>query len=184
VACRTIGDGLLIVSADTYWLSNEGLRQEPQAQLLSWAIGPSSRVLFDETHFGIQQRRGIAGLARQYGLHGFGAALAVLALLFTWRSAARLVPPPPPVQTAPDTVAGRAAHSALEDLFGRHLPEARLLEHCVRCWSRTNTLPKHAAARTLERLQDRLRAHAATRGRHRQLAACYRDLCEIVARKE
>jgi hypothetical protein len=84
VACRRVGKGLLVLAADSYLFSNEGLRQCVQPEFLSWAIGPADRVLFDETHFGIEHRRGVMALARRYGLHGFFAALAVLALLVIW----------------------------------------------------------------------------------------------------
>lgn len=184
VAQRRLGQGTLVLVADSYLLSNEGLRDSVQPAFLSWLIGPAQRVLFDETHFGIERQRGIMLLVRQYGLHGVVAALAVLALLFVWQSSVRLVPLPPAAATADATVTGRAADSALRDLLRRHLRAEQLPAACVLAWSGTASVPQERLQRQLARLHERIRVYDAAPRRQRDAVACYRDLCEIVARKE
>jgi hypothetical protein len=184
VAYRRLGQGLVVLAADSYLFSNEGLRQCPQPEFLSWVIGPATHILFDETHFGIQHRRGIMALARQYRLHTCFAALVALALLVVWHGSSRLAPTAP-ASAAPNTISGRPAHSALRDLLQRHTPPEKLLEHCVEAWARTaSARPGNAAQTTLDRLHDCLRRQASEPGPRRHLARDYRDLCEIVARKD
>lgn len=183
-AWRRVGSGCLILTADSYLFSNEGLRDCPQPEFLSWVLGPSSRVVFDETHLGIQHRRGVMAMAREYRLHGLLAALGVLAALAIWRSAARPAPLLPEERAGPGPVSGRAAQSGLRDLLRRHLPPDRVLEHCVQEWARTAPLPEPALHRVLQRLQGRLAAEAAQPRTRRGLAACYNDLCHIAARKD
>ena len=184
VAQRRLGQGTLVLVADCFLLSNEGLRDSVQPAFVSWLIGPSQRVLFDETHFGIERQRGIMLLVRQYGLHGVLAALAVMALLFVWQSSVRLVPLPAAAGTADATVTGRAADSALRDLLRRHLRDEQLPDACVQAWSSTASVPRERLQRQLERLRERVRRHHAVPRRQRDAVACYRDLCEIVAQKE
>jgi hypothetical protein len=184
VASRSVGQGLLVLVADSFLFSNEGLRESPQSEFISWALGPVKRVLFDETHFGIQQRRGVMALARQYRLHGFFAALGVLALLVIWQ---RVVPgglAAVPASAGPAAVSGRAAHSGLEDLLRQHTPPERVLEHCLQAWARSAPGSGGVSPARRARLEERLRLYAATPARRRQVAACYRDLCEICAQKE
>ncbi len=183
VAVRRLGAGTLIAVADSYLFSNEGLRAALQAQFLSWAVGPSVRLLFDETHLGIQDRLGVMTLARRYRLHGFFAALAAWAGLYLWWCLARPLTPPPS-GPADEAMAGRAATGALRDLLQRHVPREALLEHCVEAWGRTATLPVPIVKRRLARLRERVRAETAAPRRRRAAATCYRELCEICARKE
>lgn len=183
VAQRRVGRGALIAVADSYLFSNEGLRDTLQPQFLSWVLGPSSRILMDETHLGIQSRPGVMALARRYRLHGFFAALAGLALLYLWQSLTRPLSGPP-ARAPEEVLGGRAAPSALRDLLRHHLRREALLEHCVEAWARTAALSPPVLQRRRERLREALRAYAATGPRQRDAAACYRALCEIIARKE
>ena len=63
--------------------------------MLVWLIGGNSRIIFDETHFGLYKQPSVAQLLRYYRFHWIFAALAALALLFIWKSASYFVPPPP-----------------------------------------------------------------------------------------
>lgn len=182
VACRSMGAGMLVLVADAYGFSNEGLREAPEPEFLSWAIGASARVVFDETHLGIQRRRGIMALARRYGLEGLCAALGVLAILGLWRSATRW-PVAVPAGAATDAIGGRAAQSALVDLVRRHTPREAVLERCVDAWARTGPLPRAAAGRVHERLRERLREQAGDAVLRRHPERGYRELCEIAVRR-
>ncbi|MGA2555338.1 MAG: hypothetical protein ABSG04_03605, partial [Verrucomicrobiota bacterium] len=100
---RAFGPGSLVLSTDSYFLSNEALRRERHAELLAWLVGPHPDVIFDETHLGVEERPGVAGLMRQYHLQGVLLALALIAALFIWRNSLPLVPPP---AARPDAASG------------------------------------------------------------------------------
>ena len=90
---RKWGKGTLVLSSDSYFISNEALQNERQTELLVWLIGSSREVIFDEAHFGIYENPGIASLIRKYRLHGLVLGVIVLAILFVWRRAVSFVPP-------------------------------------------------------------------------------------------
>jgi hypothetical protein len=91
---RKLGKGTLILLSDSYLVSNEAMLNNRHADLLSYMVGERHRVIFDETHLGIAEQETVGTLARKYGLGGFVLGLLVLALLFVWRNAMSLVPPP------------------------------------------------------------------------------------------
>ena len=126
----------------------------------------------------------IEAAERKQSHSGVFMAVAMLALLFVWQSSGRLAPPPPAPQADADAVTGRAAGSALSDLLRRHLRAHELPAACVLAWGRTAALPRALLERHLERLHDRVRAYRAAPRRQRDAVACYRDLCEIIAKKE
>ena len=128
---RRLGKGRIVLGTDSYLLSNEALRNHRQAGLLAWMAGSGRRVVFDETHFGIQHRQGVSSLILRYRLHGLIAGLALWAVLYIWRSN-RPFPPVPPDRSGDGfRLAVQDADSALVGLIGRHLPDDRLLAACV-----------------------------------------------------
>jgi hypothetical protein len=44
---RALGQGTIVLATDSYWLSNEGLRAAPHAELLAWLVGPHRTLVFD-----------------------------------------------------------------------------------------------------------------------------------------
>lgn len=183
-AQRPFGGGSLVVLTDSYLLSNEALRSDLQPGLLSWIVGPSRTVLFDETHFGIAARRGVMWLATSYGLHGALAALLLLSVLFVWQHAARLVPPAPDDGFAGGEVSGRTAFSALRDLLRRHVPRERLLERCVEEWQRTAASTSVRGRQRAERLAEALARHRSLPRGRRDVAETYRRMAEIISERD
>jgi hypothetical protein len=92
---KSFGAGSLVISTDSYFVSNEALRKERHTPLLVWLVGDRREILFDETHLGVEQQPGVAALIRQYRLGGAVAGLLLLAVLFIWKNRASLVPPAP-----------------------------------------------------------------------------------------
>jgi uncharacterized protein DUF4350 len=128
------GRGTIVVAADSYLLSNEGLLNDRSTHLLSWLIGPNDRVEFDESHLGVIEDVGIAALGRRYGLAYAAGTLLLLAVLFIWKRTALFVPPL-------DEEAGAAldcSHTAaLEALLLRSVPAAELISACANEWRAT-----------------------------------------------
>ena len=136
---RPLGKGTLVLSALSYFVSNEALKEERHPDLLSWLVGDKAHVVFDEYHHGIVRRRGVAALAWQYGLQWAAAALLLLAVLFVWQ---RTVPPFPRVTDgtapAPDNVAaGRISAAGLQNLLHRNIGRGDLIDACFAEWRRS-----------------------------------------------
>jgi len=128
------GRGSIVVLGDAYLLSNEGLLNDRSTHLLSWIIGPNTRVDFDESHLGVIENVGVAALARRYGLSYAAVTLLVLAVLFIWRQSALFVPPP---VAAGDAALDCSHTAALEALLLRSVPSAELMDACASEWRAT-----------------------------------------------
>src|SRR5436309_2954544 len=52
---RTMGEGTIVLAADSYLLSNEAMRRDRHPEFLAWLVGANRRIVFDETHFGVKE---------------------------------------------------------------------------------------------------------------------------------
>jgi hypothetical protein len=127
--------GSAVVFTDAFWLSNEALRIARQPRFLSWLIGESRVVIFDETHLGVRENPGVATLVRRTNLEGVFAGLLLLALLFVWRSASAFPPREAAVEAeAGPEVTGRDTSKGLLNLLRANLSPAQALRECWREW--------------------------------------------------
>lgn len=132
---RSLGDGSLVLISDSYLLTNEAMLRDRHPDLLSWIVGPNSRIYFDEGHFGIVKTPGIAALARKYRLHGGVAVLIVIALLFIWKNSSSLVPRrDSPVDAE---ILGRDSSSAFVSLLRRNIRPDQILGTCIAEWKKS-----------------------------------------------
>lgn len=147
VAWKSLGGGTVVVLAESFVLSNETLARERRPGFLAWLAGPGTRMIFDETHFGLRETRGVASLGRQYGLEGLAAGLLVLALLFVWKNGFPLVPPR---STDGDRVirsgGGIEPSRGMVRLLRRHVPETELLSVCFSEWRRLAATAREKSA--------------------------------------
>ena len=130
----SLGRGSVVLATDTFFLSNEAMQTSRETWLLAWLIGGNARVVFNESHLGVEEEVGIAKLARRYGLAGAFFVLLLLTALFVWRRMALFVPP------APETAeTGLTYHpsAGLEALLRRALPAGKLVDTCLAEWART-----------------------------------------------
>jgi hypothetical protein len=136
---RSYGKGSLVLSADSFFLSNEAMRSERHPELLAWTLGESANVVFDETHFGIFKQPGVLGLIRKYRFQWFLFTVAVIALLFIWKNSVYFVPPPKQSQSQPgrDVSSDRDSTQGLISLLRRNIPARQLLQICTREWERS-----------------------------------------------
>ena len=144
------GRGSVVFAADSYFLSNEALLKSRATPLLAWVVGPNARVVFDESHLGVQEDAGIAALARRYGMAWAFATLVLLAVLFVWRRMAAFIPPPEEMQ---ETALSCSHTAALEELFLRSVAPADLIAACSAEWRRS------APPKAVARLEAALAAH-------------------------
>jgi hypothetical protein len=136
---RSYGKGSLVLSADSFFLSNEAMRSERHPELLAWTLGESANVVFDETHFGIFKQPGVLGLIRKYRFQWFLFTVAVIALLFIWKNSDYIGPPPKQSQSQPgrDVSSDRDSTQGLISLLRRNIPARQLLQICTREWERS-----------------------------------------------
>lgn len=176
---RTLGAGSIAIATDSYFLSNEALRKEPQAELLAWLVSPATRIVFDEAHFGIVESTGMAGLVRKYRLHWFALSLLALAALFVWKNSTGLLPPLPP-ETPPGFVPGREAAAGFINLLRRNVAPRDLIRMCFAEW--TSSLMQghpHLIAR-VDRAQTLVEAEAARPVRQQNPVRAYREIAEAL----
>ena len=177
--------GELVLASDSYFLSNEALRAEPHAALLAGLVGDAQRVIFDESHHGVEENPGLMTLARRYGLQGALAATGLLVGLFIWRNVLSLVPPPPASADAAaqaGTVPGRDSAAGFLNLLRRGVPRKELVRTCVAQWQ-SGVGRRAADAAVVERLRA-AEQEAAAQGsaEGRAPAAAYRAMCAAVKR--
>ncbi len=143
---RDFGKGTIVLVADTFPLSNEGLRDARNPELIARMIGPARQVIFDENHFGVAETGSVTQLMRRYRLQGAVGILIVVAALFLWRSASSLLPPresgvyqngPSATGAARDAVAGRDSLEGLTALLHRGVSKKELLDACFAEWSKS-----------------------------------------------
>jgi hypothetical protein len=146
---RSFGSGSLVLSTDSYFVSNEALRNERHASLLAWLVGDRREVLFDETHLGVEENPGMSALWRQYHLQGVLLGLLLVAGLFVWKNSVSLVPPPPdePVPGRGDWVAGRESMAGFASLLRRSIPPSEIFDVCVAEWKAACARNPRVAAR-------------------------------------
>jgi hypothetical protein len=143
---RKFGAGTIVLVAQSYPLSNEGLREDRDAEQIAGLIGNARTITFDENHFGIEETGSVTTLVRKYHLEWSAMMLIVVALLFLWRSSSSLLPPR--AVGAAQAVVGRDAQEGMVSLLERSLPEKELLDVCYAEWSRT--APGHRRSRQVE----------------------------------
>lgn len=132
---RDLAGGTVALLADSYPLSNEGLRDARDAELVATLAGPARHILFDENHFGVTETGSVAQLMERYHLVGAAAVLALAALLFLWRSASSFLPPRD--AATEQAVTGRDSLAGLTALLRRSVPESELAATCYAEWSRS-----------------------------------------------
>ncbi len=136
---RRFGRGALVLSADSYFLSNEAIRNERQADLLAWLVGSNANVLFDETHLGVLESPGVATLVRKYRLEGVVLGLVVLVGLFVWKNASSFVPAHQEnsADTLTPAVAGKESAVGFVNLLRRSIAPSELASVCFTEWRKS-----------------------------------------------
>ena len=154
---KNAGRGTLVFFAESDDFDNRSTLGGDRFRQVSAAIGPNSRILFDEYHLGIAQGGSIMEMARRFRLTGLMIGLAVVAALFFWRNAAGF--PPPALQPAASgRLAGRTAQSGLLTLLRRHVVPRDLAAACWQEWLGANR--GRVSAARLERASEIVRSRA------------------------
>jgi len=177
---RNFGSGTIVLASDSFFLSNEALRKDRHADLLSWWIGPGKKILFDEAHFGIIESEGVAALIRKYRLYGFVASLMVLAGLFIWKESRLFTPMFEPRRE--EFIAGKEAFTGFVNLLRRNIRRRDLLNVCFGEWEksfRKNVRQTHTSAKYVQ-AEAVLQAHKSAPQDPGATLSCYRELCRLL----
>jgi hypothetical protein len=145
---RRFGSGSIIAASDTWFFSNEGLRESLAPALVAHIIGPPRRILFDEEHHGIAEQSNIAGLARKYRLEGALAAIGLVVALYLWSHAMPLLPARTSPRPDDADLTGAGASEGFVNLLRRCVGKDSVLKACAEAWIKSQGLrinPQHAA---------------------------------------
>lgn len=134
---KKIGAGSVVLSADSFFLSNQALLEERYPTLLTWLLGGYRTVIFDESHFGVIERQGVVNLIQKYRLQGVFVALFLLASLFIWKNAVSLVPPRTDEIAYGYAATGKDSTSGLINLLKYHIHPNALIKACVDEWKKS-----------------------------------------------
>ena len=178
---REHGRGSIVVATDSYFVSNEAMRKERNPDLLIWLAGNNSTLLFEETHLGVQEKPGIANLARRYKLHGGIVALIALALLFIWKNSLSFVPRADDEWTT-TPVAGRESAAGFQNLLRRSIPPKDLLQASLDEWHKSSRLDGRQSASRREKISAVVAAY--NMAEKPNVVDAYREITQIMNRKK
>lgn len=170
---RDFQKGSVVLFSESGDFSNSSTIKLDRLGLISAVIGPRSRVIFDEAHFGMAESGTVVGLARRYRLTGMALGLALCAALFIWKNAASF--PPPSDAPRPETLSGRTSISGLYTLLRRHIKPADLAAACWNEWLTGNRRELSADRKA--------RAEAILRDRGRQPLDAVREIQTVLHSK-
>jgi hypothetical protein len=176
---RSYGRGSIVLAADTFFLSNEALRDERHPQLLARIFGGPPTIVFDEEHLGVTDQPGLAQLVLKYKLHGVIAGLVLIAALFVWKNLVRFIPAYAESGRDDAAVAGRESAQGFENLLHRAVPPADLIPTCVEEWRRGQAHPAAALAIA----EEISAAEKSLPPRRRDPVTSYREIAQRIARK-
>lgn len=179
---RRMGKGTVILSADSYFLSNEAMLRNRYPELLAWLIGGKNTVIFDEYFHGIAANPGVAALARRYRLHGLIAGILTLVGLFIWKNSISFVPPHPDSGGSRNGYAAEGKDSAagLTNLLRRSIPAKEILTVCWQEWKKSHAQTVARTKNQLERMESEYQAERSASLRQRDPAQAYNKISRIL----
>ncbi|MCP4640683.1 MAG: hypothetical protein GY851_09635 [bacterium] len=183
---RDYGRGSIVLCADSYFLSNEAMVNERYPALLSWLAGPNRFVVFDESHFGIQEHQGVMSLAWKYRLQGVFAGFVLLAALYVWKNATHFVPPRPDfgADDIGGWVEGKDAATGLKNLLRRTVAVGDLLRACFDEWSKTRRGSRVNVEGKLGRMEAVVQSEEAKPAAERDPVNAYRAISRILSERK
>ncbi len=165
---RPWGLGRIVVTTDSYFVSNESLHFEAGAEFLLWLLGDKRKVVFDETIHGSVESGGAMKLIRRYRAHGVFFGLFVCFILWAWRSASTLVPGYAGSETGPGSAGGQVAAeetaAGFIRLLRRSVPPSMLMLQCVKVWK--ESLITEPPPDTIRQIEKFVAAHGGDPKRH------------------
>jgi hypothetical protein len=176
---RSFGSGSIVVSADSFFLSNEALRAERAPHLLARLFDGPPEVIFDEEHHHVRDDPGMATLARKYRLQGVVAGLVLLTALFVWKNSVRFLPARKSGVDESGVVAGKESSEGFVNLLRRTIKPSEILGACVGEWRKA--FPNRP--REIAKVDEIFGQEQARSSRERNTVAAYQAICRILTRQ-
>lgn len=181
---RRYGAGSIVLTTDSYFVSNESLHGEANPEFLSWLIGGKNRIVFDETIHGSEESGGAMKLIRRYRAHGIFFGLFFFLVLWAWRSASSLVPGSDDqdrgLVSADGMVVGEGTGSGFIRLLRRSIPSGQLLDQCVKAWK--GSLVTNLPEEKVNKVDQILAQHRETPSRF-DLLSSYAAITELLRKR-
>jgi len=180
---RDMGAGSIILCADSYFFSNEALRDERHPELLAWLVGPNASLVFDESHLGVVKSPGVASLVRNYRLHWFFLAVVLLFTLYVWKNAKPFIPYSADIrqETAYDYASEKDYTQGLISLLRRNVPTRQLLTTCLAEWKKSGLDIKRITPDQLKRIEAQVASIDSGAKKQIDPVKSYRTISAIVA---
>lgn len=180
---RDMGSGSIILCADSYFFSNEALRDERHPGLLAWLVGTNASLVFDESHLGVVKSPGIASLVRNYRLHWFFLAVVLLFTLYVWKNAKPFIPYSAETrqETAYDYASEKDYTRGLISLLRRNVPTRQLLTTCLTEWKKSAPDIKRMTPDQLKRIEAQVASIDSGAKKQIDPVKTYRTISAIVA---
>lgn len=150
---KRIGKGTLVLSALTYFVSNEAMLRERHPALILWLTGGKQEIIFDEYFHGTAKGPGVAALMRKYDLEFTLILLIILAALYIWKNALPLVPIPESERKADvSSSLGKDSSAGLTNLLRRNIPAKEILRVCYEEWKKSASIKQAVSSEKFSRL--------------------------------
>jgi len=183
---QKIGLGTVVLLADSFPFSNEGLAIKRVPEFLLWTLGPARKVVFDETHLGVQSGNSIAVLMREYRMHGLLIGFLILAGLWIWKNNSSFVPAysSESEQLEDDSVSYKTNREGILHLLQRHIPTQDLPAVCVHEWAKANANAAASKRARLTEVETILASYNTLPPKDRDPIETYQIISEILSPKK
>lgn len=179
IAERDYGSGSIVIASDSFFLTNEGLRDSRAPKLLARIMGAPRTVVFDEEHLGVTENLNLAGLARKHGLEGAVFATLLVVALFVWKNSVPFLPPH--ADSRASDVTGADATEGFVNLLRRSIPGGQILAACVNEWRKAQG--RRIRPEELAHVETVLRAHEGRTLSGKDATAAYRTIADGLKRR-
>lgn len=182
---RKLGMGSLVLATDSYFASNEAIVKERHPALLAWLGGANKKIIFDETHLGLYENKGIVSLFRKYNLYGLFISILIIGILFIWKNAFSLVPADAVQKEKNDheIAEGKDNISGFIGMLRRTVSPAALLPICLEEWEKTIKYSRKKLDGKREKVRSLIEEQKGHSANDHKIIAAYNTASKILAER-
>lgn len=172
------GQGNIIISSEQHFISNETLINHPPLILLKWLLGTRKRVLVDEYHHWLRDRKGLSFLISKYHLHLLIGYLILLTLLYLWHIIPDFRTPIP--LYAGENISDQPTLNGYASLLKKGTAKGELLDICLEEWLKAGKgrVAREVDKGTIERIIERKESSA--NDIESEIVKTYNEISEII----
>lgn len=175
------GKGDIIISSETYFISNESLVKEPPVRFLTWIMNGRKRVMVDEFHHGISYKKGISFLLKKYNLYWFIAYLILIFFLYLWHALPYFQNPLPRPSTGNFNT--QSSLHGYTQLLTKTIPKNKLLDICIDQWIKgsKNRFLMERNKKAIKHIKDKI--ELTSMDKDEELISKYNEISNIIKEK-